>query len=266
MTIIIVKILIYFIDNGFRMRGWCDMIDKVQELIHDNDNIVVLSDIKVDYECNLDGMRAEKRSFDVELEYGYSPEEIMTEKFLRNRAELFYRYYKNNVLTMDKMHPSPAHYAMASLEKQGKLLGIITRSIYGLHQMAGASNIFELHGNLHNNSCPKCDAVFSAEYVLNAVGVPHCKDCNVALRPGVTLFGENLDNGLASKCSAMVEKANLLLIVGGAYDTYLARVFLPYYNGVKLVIINDEETAHDDMATYVLKGKCKDILPMLVRV
>lgn len=240
------------------------MIDKVRSLIHDCNNIMVLSGLKMDFECGLDGMRGENIVFDVELEYGYSPEEIMTEKFLRNRVEIFYRYYKNKVLTLEQMNPSPAHYALADFEKQGKLLGVITRSTYGLHQMAGIKNVTELHGSVQHHFCPKCNKDYNAEYVLKSEGIPYCMECNVALRPGVALFGEHLDNGVASKCAVAVEHSSLLIIAGSVYDAYLARMFLPYYKGKELIIINDDKTVCDSMATYILNGKCKDILPLLL--
>lgn len=240
------------------------MLDKVQRLVRDNDKIVILSGLKMDYECGLDSLRGEKKAFDVEVGYGYSPEEILTEKFLRNRVELFYKYYKSHVLTMDCMHPSAAHYAIASLENQGKILSVITHSSYELHQMAGSKNVMELHGSVHHHSCPKCGRDYDAQYILNSTNVPHCVDCNVILQPEVRLFGEHLDNGIASRCTAAVEQASLLFIAGTVYDSYLAKLFLPYYKGNELVIINDERTIYDNNASCVLRGKCKDIFPQLI--
>eukprot|EP00914_Ancora_sagittata_P018627 GHVO01036942.1.p1 GENE.GHVO01036942.1~~GHVO01036942.1.p1 ORF type:complete len:173 (+),score=19.70 GHVO01036942.1:31-519(+) len=48
--------------------------------------------------------------------------------------------------------PNDAHIALAKLSQMGKLLGVITQNIDGLHQLAGCTNVIELHGNLQSVS------------------------------------------------------------------------------------------------------------------
>src|SRR5204862_202638 len=50
--------------------------------------------------------------------------------------------------------PSPAHKALALLEKAGLLEGVITQNVDGLHQMAGNGNVIEYHGNHRQLKCP----------------------------------------------------------------------------------------------------------------
>jgi NAD-dependent deacetylase len=50
--------------------------------------------------------------------------------------------------------PNSAHYALAYLERLGKLECIITQNIDGLHQRAGSKNVIEFHGIGESLGCP----------------------------------------------------------------------------------------------------------------
>ena len=52
--------------------------------------------------------------------------------------------------------PNAGHRAVASLEEHGRLRGIITQNVDGLHQAAGARAVTELHGSLHQVVCLSC--------------------------------------------------------------------------------------------------------------
>ena len=52
--------------------------------------------------------------------------------------------------------PNDGHRAVAELGRCGRLAGIITQNVDGLHQAAGASEVIELHGSLHRVICLSC--------------------------------------------------------------------------------------------------------------
>ena len=52
--------------------------------------------------------------------------------------------------------PNAGHLAVAALERHGRLRGIITQNVDGLHQAAGAASVTELHGSLHRVVCLSC--------------------------------------------------------------------------------------------------------------
>ena len=54
--------------------------------------------------------------------------------------------------------PNAGHYALADLERQGRLHILITQNIDGLHQMAGNSpeRVVEVHGTLREVMCMDC--------------------------------------------------------------------------------------------------------------
>ena len=238
--------------------------DQVRQLIKDSDRIVVLSGSAMMYECGLRGVRQEAYAYEVEEKYGYSPEEIASIECLNRRVDTFYRYYKNEIIDLDKMHPGTAHRAIAELEKRGKLKAVITREVYGLHKKAGIQSVIELHGNVDSNRCPRCGKRFGADYVASQPGTPLCDCCKVILKPGIALYGEAMDNGLMSKAAEMVQQSDMLLVVGNSTQSNLTRYVLQYYTGRRLVTINETPEPGDEAADYAIYGRCDEILPKLV--
>jgi NAD-dependent SIR2 family protein deacetylase len=57
--------------------------------------------------------------------------------------------------------PNAGHRAVAELERRGLVTGIITQNVDGLHQVAGASAVVELHGSLHRVTCLSCGRLSS---------------------------------------------------------------------------------------------------------
>ncbi|MCD7954601.1 MAG: hypothetical protein LUG93_02350, partial [Lachnospiraceae bacterium] len=58
--------------------------------------------------------------------------------------------------TMFSYQPSYAHYALAELEAEGKITGIITTNVDCMHTIAGSKNVAEIQGSLQVNCCSKC--------------------------------------------------------------------------------------------------------------
>lgn len=238
--------------------------DQVRQLIKESNKIVVLSGSALYFECGLKGVRQEECAYDIEARYGYSPEEIASIEFLNRRVNTFYKYYREEVIDLEHMRPNQAHWAIAELEKQGKLSAVITREVYGLHQMAGVHKMMELQGNVNKNICPKCRRRYEAEYVVKSDVAPVCENCRVILKPGITLYGEPMNNGLMTKATEAVENCDMLLIIGNSTQSNLTSFLLQYYKGDRLVTINDKPAVGDECANYTLYGECEEILAKLV--
>ena len=54
--------------------------------------------------------------------------------------------------------PNAAHRALAQLEEQGTLAGLITQNVDRLHHRAGSRRVTELHGTLTEVRCLSCGA------------------------------------------------------------------------------------------------------------
>ena len=89
----------------------------------------------------------------------YEPEYLLSSACLYHEPKVFFEFYRQK---MDARHcmPNRAHYKLALMEKEGKLDGIITQNIDGLHQKAGSETVYEIHGSTLRNYCDRCGKIF----------------------------------------------------------------------------------------------------------
>lgn len=92
------------------------------------------------------------------------------------------------------LEPSAGFYALAELERRGKLQCSIANNVHNLPGRAGCQKVLNLHGTIYDNECPRCGRKYSMEYIRDAKRVPLCEDCMAVIRPKVLLFGEQVDN------------------------------------------------------------------------
>ena len=233
-------------------------LETIKNIISGGGNIVVLSGAEVMRETGLNGVHAEHIAYEIEQEYGYSNDEIVSSLFYSRRADLFYKYYKDIILNKEDVEPSPVHKGIARLQRCGKLDAVITRMVYCLHQKAGCDKVIELHGSVEGNRCPSCGKIFDSKYIKHSVGIPKCDVCDVVLRPGFSLMGEMIDNGKISQASSAVEHARILLIIGAAINSSLCRYMVKYYQGDKMILLNTKETPGDEIANYRAYGNLSE--------
>ena len=82
------------------------------------------------------------------------------------------------------------------MERAGKLQCIIDSNIYDKARRGGCRHVINLHGSIYQNQCPRCKKKYSIGYMAGAKRVPICRDCNVPIRPMISLIGEMVDLSL----------------------------------------------------------------------
>lgn len=164
--------------------------------------------------------------------------------------------------------PNPAHYALAELEKLGKLCAVITQNVDMLHQAAGSRNVVELHGSLKDAVCVECGARYPLSEVLRlrTRGAPRCPKCGGVLKPDVVFFGEPLPRDALREAMMLAEMADVFIAAGTSLAVYPANQLplIAKKRGAKLVVINADETYYDFAADFVIRGKVEEVLPALV--
>lgn len=237
--------------------------DKMKEIIKNSSNIVVLSGLNVMHETGLNGVRAEHIAYEIEEKYGYSNDEIVSSAFFSRRSGTFFDYYKNVILNVEDPQPTPVHKAVYKLEQEGKINAIVTRTVYGLFQKAGCTDVIEMHGSAEENRCPVCGKIFGMKYIKQSKGMPLCDECRVPLRPGFSLLGEMVDNGKVTQSCNAVENAKVLLILGAAIRSPLCQHVINYYEGNKMLLVNTHEEAGDERADYRIYGNLSELVSYL---
>lgn len=199
----------------------------------------------------------------------FDPLEYATrESFMRNPTK-FWTMGKELAETIVKAIPNDAHLALATLENQGKLTGVITLNIDNLHQTAGNKRVIELHGNYLRAQCIECDEEYFGRTVHESVAQgeipPKCEKCGGILKSEAILFGESLPQEPMAKAVELCRNTDLMIVIGTSLTVYPA-AFLPQLAknaGAKIILINLEGSNKDDVADIVLRGRATDILPMI---
>ena len=226
-------------------------IETFAALLRESDNIVFFGGAGVSTESNIPDFRSTDGLY--HQQYDYPPETILSHTFFMRNTEAFYRFYKAKMLMLDAK-PNPAHLALAKLEEMGKLKGIITQNIDGLHQAAGSKNVQELHGSVLRNYCMRCGESYDARYMKQADGVPRCRKCGGIIKPDVVLYEEGLDNDTISQSVSAIANADVLIIGGTSLVVYPAAGLVDYYRGNKLVLINRDSTPRDGRADLIIRA------------
>lgn len=225
-----------------------DKIQQFKQLVNDSNNIVFFGGAGVSTESGIPDFRSKDGLYN--QKYDYPPEEILSHTFFINYTDEFFKFYKDKMNSL-KYKPNITHIKLAELEKKGKLKAIITQNIDGLHQKAGAKNVFELHGSVLRNYCIKCHKFYDAEYVFNSNGVPRCT-CGGIIKPDVVLYEEGLNEEILRKSIIAINKADLLIVAGTSLTVYPASGLIDYFKGKNLVLINRDVTPFDNRADLVI--------------
>lgn len=203
----------------------------------------------------------------------FSPEDYATlEVFYRNPAKAWELYRALGRVLLGK-RPNPAHRALAELEELGRLSGIVTQNVDGLHQQAGSRRVFEIHGDHQHLHCLQCDHLQALEPChYQGTEVPRCPHCGFPLKPNVVLFGESV-RGIEA-IDAFIADCDLLLVIGTSAQVYPAAA-LPSMvrdHGGRIFEFNREQalsfaeygtTARS--ADFFFQGDVGATLPMLVK-
>ncbi|MDO7899156.1 NAD-dependent protein deacetylase [Pseudomonas citrulli] len=225
---------------------------------------------------------------------------MMYQEFLA-QADARRRYWARAMLGWPRVRqarPNAAHEALAELQAQQRITGLITQNVDTLHDQAGSRDVIELHGSLHRVLCLDCaqrserqriqqlmetenpylagvdavqapdgdtllDPAFEARFQ-----VPRCPHCNGdRLKPDVVFFGENVAPLTAARASQAVEEADGLLVVGSSLMAYSAfRLCRAVKDqGKPLLAINRGKTRADEMLDLKLEEPCEQLLPLLAQ-
>ena len=236
-----------------------DTVKRLKELVDGSGNIVFFGGAGVSTESGIPDFRSTDGLY--HQEWRYPPETILSHTFYESNPEEFFRFYRAKLLAPDAK-PNAAHRKLAELERAGKLKGVITQNIDGLHQAAGSRRVLELHGSVHRNYCEKCGKFHDFDFMLHSSGIPRC-ECGGIVKPDVVLYEEGLDQKTLNDSVRAIAEADLLIIGGTSLNVYPAAGLINYYRGNKLVLINKSAVARDLAAGLVITDPIGEVLGQL---
>ena len=190
--------------------------------------------------------------------YACPPETILSHSFFEVRPAEFFEFYRDRML-FPNAKPNKAHTWLAKFEETGRLTGVVTQNIDGLHQAAGSRRVFELHGSVHRNYCMDCGKFFPMETILHSTGIPRC-ECGGVIKPDVVLYEEGLDDATVRGALRVISQADVLIVAGTSLTVYPAAGFLDALSGRHLILINRDPTPADGRAEMVIHDKVGEVL------
>ncbi|MCI0573500.1 MAG: NAD-dependent protein deacetylase [Myxococcaceae bacterium] len=214
------------------------------------------------------------------------------------RPEVRQRYWARSVLGWPRFRsamPNAAHEALAALEQEGAVLGLITQNVDRLHQAAGSARVIELHGALAGVRCLDCgerehrDALQERLLSLNpgfssqsaevrpdgdaelpleaeqAFRIASCLWCRGTLKPDVIFFGDNVPPPTVEDAFALLETGDALLVVGSSLAVFSGFRFVrrAAERGIPIGMVNLGETRGDGLAQVRVEARAGEVLPRL---
>ena len=194
--------------------------------------------------------------------------------------------------------PNDGHRAVADLQRLGLVRALITQNVDGLHQLAGAHDVLELHGNLGLARCLDCGEttqraeldlrlgeanphfevtagevrpdgdVLLAEETVSGFHPPRCLVCQSdLLKPDVVFFGESVPKPLVEQCFSLVEASLGLVVLGSSLQVMSGYRFVrrAAANGIPVAIVTRGPSRGDPDATIRVDAPLGATLTRIVR-
>jgi NAD-dependent SIR2 family protein deacetylase len=195
-----------------------------------------------------------------------------------------------------RARPNRGHHAVAALQEHGLVGGVITQNVDGLHQVAGARDVTDLHGRLDRVRCLDCgrlsdrgelNARLAAaneswhavaaginpdgdvdlpESALDGFRTVECTDCSGVLKPDVVFFGETVPSDRVAACYEWLAAARSLLVLGSSLTVMSGHRFVlrAARDGRPVAIVNQGATRGDRYAAVTVDAPLGTVLPALV--
>lgn len=199
----------------------------------------------------------------------FDPVDLATPEAFARDPEVVTQWYDERRCDVAKSRPNSGHMALAALQSrfvaEGRRFTLITQNVDRLHQLAGSTDVIELHGTLWVWRCMDCgDEVEERGPAFNDYP-PRCS-CGGKRRPGVVWFGEELPRHALLKSQRAAGSCKLFLSLGTSSVVYPAAclIDLALQNGARILEVNPEETVYSRKVHWSLRGKSGVVLPQLM--
>jgi len=162
--------------------------------------------------------------------------------------------------------PNAGHRTLSAWEASGRLRGVITQNIDGLHHAAGSRQVLELHGTALWVACLECESRFDAAEMVERFRVsgepPVCSKCGGLTKHATISFGQSLPPDVLEKAIQWSCEADLFFAIGSSLVVQPAAGLpaIARERGARLVIINRDATPLDAMADIVVRGSIGETL------
>lgn len=238
-------------------------IKKVKKIIAESSRIVGFTGAGISTESGISDYRSQGGIWE-----RFQP--VYIDEFMKHEEKRILYWQRKQELweSLSKAEPNKGHLFFKDLHDKGKLSGIITQNIDGLHEKSSipGKKIINIHGTNLITTCLKCGYTLPTSDVMAELdldkGAPVCpeKGCKGFLKPFTVSFGQNLNRIDLDKAEILSGNCDLMIVVGSTLVVQPAASFpvIAKNNNAKLIIINMTETPLDNLADVVVSLKMGD--------
>lgn len=184
------------------------------------------------------------------VEDGLAIEDVLSGTMLRERPELTWKYLLQIERACRGAAPNRGHQILAEWERRIPRVVIFTQNVDGFHRAAGSTHVIEIHGNLHDLRCTRCDWRDRTDDYAALALPPRCPACKAIVRPDVVLFGEPLPHAPFNQFEDELARGfDAVFAIGtSALFPYIARpVLVARSEGIPTIEINPGKTDLSDV-------------------
>ena len=199
----------------------------------------------------------------------YAAEDLATPEAWERDPAFVWAWYLSRFGAVAHVEPNAGHVAIARWAGPAEVR-VVTQNVDDLHERAGSREVVHLHGSLTCFRCARCETAYDGPVVVpeeqvERVEPPTCARCGGWVRPGVVWFGELLPTDAWERAVALVEAADLVLVVGtsGIVHPAAGLPALARAAGAVVVEVNPRETDVSDLAHHVWRETAALALPAL---
>jgi len=198
----------------------------------------------------------------------YRPEDLATpEAFERDPARVW-RWYEERRRAVRGAEPHAGHRALVELETLLPAVTIVTQNVDGLHQRAGSTTVWELHGNILRSRCHVSHRPISAQWLQDSPHQPPRSPYvkNGLARPDVVWFGETLPERPLEAALAAASGCDFCFSIGTTswVQPAASLPLLALEHGAAVVEINPDETPLSPHAQQCIRDRAASALVTLV--
>ncbi|WP_027722449.1 SIR2 family NAD-dependent protein deacylase [Maridesulfovibrio zosterae] len=197
----------------------------------------------------------------------YDSEKVASIRALHSDPLTVWKFLQEAAKMMNKAQPNDAHRALAELERNRYVQGIITQNIDGLHQRAGSLNVIEFHGNCSSFYCMECFVPFDASKIPDCELPVRCPECSGIIRPDLVFYGEQIPSDAYKNAFELADQSDVVIVAGTSGGVVPASLIPPRIQdaGGKIIEINRTPSAYSGMSDIFIEGSVESVLPKIAQ-
>lgn len=216
--------------------------------------LVILSGAGISAESGLSTFRDNGGLWD-----NYSVYEVATPEAFHRDPELVLNFYNYRRDEVRKAQPNAAHLAIAAAEKYFDVT-VITQNVDDLHERAGSSKVFHVHGLLTQSRSQISGQTYDLATHNITLG-DHCEH-GAQLRPHVVWFGEVPEH--MNTAQTLVENADIVIVVGTSLSVYPFAGLVEYPQANAQCYLVTKDIDHAPTGFEYIQGLASEHLPTLL--